>query len=146
MWLIERIAAGERGRAKELFALLAQVLGDRPGPLSGAYLGRLLQRDSFWAFAAIEEGRVIGGLTAHVLPMTNTERAELLIYDIAVAEAHQRRSIGRSLIIAARKEAASLGIEVVFVLADDQDEHALRFYQKLGATGSPVTLFEWNRR
>lgn len=114
--------------------------------MSDAYVDRLLQRDSFWAFAAIEERRVIGGLTAHVLPMTNAKRAELLIYDIAVAEAHQRRGVGRSLIEAARKEAASQGIEVVFVLADNQDEHALRFYQKLGATGSPVTLFEWNRR
>jgi len=146
MWVIERIAAGERDRAKELFSLLALVLGDQPGPLSDAYLDRLLQRDSFWALGAIEEGRVIGGLTAHVLPMTNAEGAELLIYDIAVAEAHQRRGIGGALIEAARREAASQGIEVVFVLADNQDEHALRFYQKLGAIGSPVTLFEWNRQ
>ena len=146
MWVIERIAAGERARAKELFALLARVLGDQPGPLTDAYLDRLLQRDSFWAFAAIEEGRVIGGLTAHVLPMTKAERAELLVYDIAVAEAYQRQGVGRSLIQAARDEAVSQGIGVVFVLADNQDEHALRFYQGLGATGSPVTLFEWNRR
>jgi len=146
MWVIERIAAGERDTAKELFALLAHVLGDQPGPLSDACVDRLLQRDSCWAITAIEQGRVIGGLTAHVLPMTNAKRAELLIYDIAVAEAHQRRGIGGALIEAARREAASQGIEVVFVLADNQDEHALRFYQKLGAIGSPVTLFEWNRQ
>ena len=146
MWIIERIAAGELDRAKELFDLLALVLGDQPGLLSDPYVDRLLQRDSFWAITAIEQGRVIGGLTAHVLPMTNAKRAELLIYDIAVAEAHQRRGIGGALIEAARREAASQGIEVVFVLADNQDEHALRFYQKLGAIGSPVTLFEWNRR
>ena len=146
MWVIERIAAGERDTAKELFALLAHVLGDQPGPLSDACVDRLLQGESFWAFAAIEEGRVVGGLTAHVLPVTNAERAELLIYDIAVAEAYQRRAIGRALIEAARKEAASQGIDVTFVLADNQDEHALRFYQKLGAIGSPVTLFKWNRQ
>lgn len=146
MWVIERIAAGERDRAKELFALLSEVFGEIRRPLSDAYLDRLLQRDSFWAFAAIEEGRVIGGLTAHVLPMTKAEGAELLLYDIAVAEAYQRQGIGRSLIEAARKEAAARGVEATFVLADNQDEHALRFYQKLGATGSPVTFFEWNRR
>ena len=120
------------------------MLGDTRGPVSDAYIDRLLQQDSFWAFAAIEDDSVIAGLTAHVLPMTNAERAELLVYDIAVAEDYQRRGIGRQLIRAARNEASSQGIEVVFVLADNEDAHALDFYRASGASGSPVTLFEWD--
>lgn len=144
MRVIERIGAGQRNRAKELFALLSEVLGDKTGPVSDAYVDRLLQQDSFWAFAAIEDERVIAGLTAHVLPMTNAERAELLMYDVAVAGTHQRQGIGQQLIEAARKEASSHGIQVVFVLADNPDAHALRFYRKMGGIGSPVTLFEWD--
>lgn len=146
MWVIERIASGQRDRAKELFALLSEVLGDKGRPAGDAYIDRLLRQDSFWAFAAIEDDRVVAGLTAHVLPMTKAECSELLIYDIAVAEKYQRRGIGRQLIEAARKEAAPYGIEVVFVLADNEDTHALRFYKRVGAIGSPVTLFEWNCR
>lgn len=144
MWVIERVGAGQRDRAKELFALLSEVLGDTTGPVSDAYVDRLLQQDSFWAFAAIEDDRVIAGLTAHVLPMTKAECAELLIYDVGVAEMYQRQGIGQQLVEAVRKEASSHGIEVVFVLADNQDEHALRFYRKVGGIGSPVTLLEWD--
>lgn len=144
MWVIERLGAGQRDRAKALFALLSEVLGDTRGPVTDSYVDRLLQQDSFWAFAAIENNRVIAGLTAHVLPMTNAERAELLVYDIAVTEDYQRRGIGRQLIQAARNEATSQGIDVVFVLADNEDAHALDFYRASGASGSPVTLFEWD--
>jgi aminoglycoside 3-N-acetyltransferase I len=87
---------------------------------------------------------VVGGLTAHVLLMTASEGAEVFLYDIAVAPDHQRRGIGRQLVDALRSEASSRGISTMFVPADDDDTHALRFYAALGGRPSKVTLFEFS--
>jgi aminoglycoside 3-N-acetyltransferase I len=42
-------------------------------------------------------------------------------------------------------DAASLGIGEQFVVADNEDEHALDFYRALGAVPSAVTMFEFRR-
>ena len=48
--------------------------------LSDRYLDRLLAREDFWALAAFDGDQIIGGVTAHSLPMTNTEAVEVFIY------------------------------------------------------------------
>ena len=47
----------------------------------------------------------------------------------------------RSLIAALKDEARDIGIEEAFVLADNEDVHALDFYRALGGRASQVTLF-----
>ena len=93
--------------------------------------------------AATCDGNVVGGLTAHTLPMTAFEGAEVFLYDIAVDADYRRRGFGRRLVAALRSEANRLGIRTVFVPADDEDTHALDFYTALGGTPSRVTLFEF---
>ncbi len=88
-------------------------------------------------------GAPVGGLTAHTLPMTAFEGAEVFLYDIAVAGHHQRRGIGRRLVETLRREAATLAIQVVFVPAENEDIGALDFYRKLGGTPTSVTVFEF---
>jgi aminoglycoside 3-N-acetyltransferase I len=122
---------------------MAEVFGEEHTLLSDAYLDALLARPEFWAFAATHTGRVVGGLTGHMLMMTAFEGAEVFLYDIAVVPDHQRRGIGRRLVDALRREAASQGISTMFVPADDDDTEALRFYTALGGTPSKVTLFEF---
>lgn len=140
---VERLTTGRLDEAKALFALLADVFGEKTGPLGDAYVDRLLRQDSFWAFAAFDNERIVAGLTAHVLVMSNAESAELLIYDIAVDARYRRRGVGRRLVEAVRNEASARGIRVVFVLADNGDVHAIDFYRKLGGDDSAVTLFAW---
>jgi aminoglycoside 3-N-acetyltransferase I len=123
---------------------MAEVFGEEHAALSDAYLDGLLGRAEFWVFAATEAGRVVGGLSAHTLPMTTSERSEVFLYDIAVAPDHQRRGIGKRLVEALRAEASSLGISMVFVLADDEDSGALSFYETLGGGPSKVTQFEFD--
>jgi len=138
---ILRLGAGDVGLARATFGVMAEAFEDAPAPLSDAYLSDLLARPGFWAFAALEGGAPVGGLTAHTLPMTRSESAELFIYDLAVHPAWQRRGVGRALVGAARDAAAAEGIRVAFVPADDEDDHAVRFYRALGGAGAPVTLF-----
>jgi aminoglycoside 3-N-acetyltransferase I len=142
---IRRFGRGDAAVARRLFTVMADVFEEESRPLGDAYLDHLLSRAEFWALGAFVDGDVVGGLTAHTLPMTRTESFEIFIYDIAVRADKQRLGIGRRLIAALRDMAAAQGIHDVFVPADDDDAHALEFYRALGATGSPVTFFTFSR-
>ncbi|HTK99712.1 MAG TPA: GNAT family N-acetyltransferase, partial [Pseudomonadales bacterium] len=111
---------------------MAEVFEEASAPLSDRYLDQLLSGRDFWAFAALMGADVVGGITAHTLPMTRTEASEVFIYDIAVHVDHQRRGIGSELVSALRASAATVGIRDVFVPADSDDAHALDFYRRLG--------------
>jgi aminoglycoside 3-N-acetyltransferase I len=141
---VRRLAADDRDMARALFSTMAAVFETRVEPLSDAYIDRLLGVPTFWAFAAFDGGGIIGGLTAHTLPMTSGERSEILIYDIAVREDRQRQGVGRRLVAALLESAAGEGIGVVFVPADNEDTHALDFYRALGGQDSPVTFFTFD--
>ena len=132
---------GDRELAKKLFAMMAEVFGEEHERLSDVYVDQLLSQSTFRAIAAFDENEMIGGLTAYVLPKTTSESSELFLYDVAVRKSHQRRGVGRLLMTALRDEAGNAGIEEAFVLADNEDVHALDFYRALGGRASQVTLF-----
>ena len=121
---------------------VADVFGEAREPLSDRYLGRLLARPGFWAYAAVVDGASVGGLTAHTLPMTTGERSEVFLYDIAVAAEVQRQGIGRKLVETLLGDTRQAGIAVMFVPADDEDIHAIDFYRALGGRASNVTFFD----
>jgi aminoglycoside 3-N-acetyltransferase I len=142
----QRLTAADGEIARRLFVLMAEVFEEPGAPLGDAYLTRLLGRNDFWAIAAFDDaGEITGGITAHTLPMTRAENAEIFIYDIAVRAQDQRRGVGRQLIAALREGAAAIGIDDVFVPADDDDQHALDFYRALGGAGAPVTIFTFGK-
>lgn len=138
---VRRLTAADTALARQVFLTMAAVFEDDGAPLPDAYLATLLARPGFWAFAAVDGDAVIGGLTAHTLPMTRSESAEVFIYDLAVVPDRQRQGVGRRLVAALREAAAVDGIRVAFVPADDEDTHALEFYRALGGVPAPVTIF-----
>jgi len=141
---IERLTLDDIERARELFLIMAEVFEKDSEPLKDEYLARLLARRDFWAFAASIEGRMVGGLTAHTLPLTRIEESEVFIYDIAVMPQYQRQGIGRQLVTALRAQASADGIAVLWVPADNEDAHALDFYRALGGVPAPVTIFTFS--
>jgi aminoglycoside 3-N-acetyltransferase I len=143
---IRRLTVDDIAVARATFALLVEVFDEgAPGPLSDEYLAGLLGRDSFWALAAWVDNEVVGAITAHALPMTRSPSSELFVYDLAVHPVHQRRDIGRRLVLDLCEAAALAGIATVFVPADDEDVHALAFYRALGGAPAPVTIFTFTR-
>lgn len=120
---------------------MAAVFGEPSQVLGDEYLRRLLRDPYFWAIAAWDGEEIIGGVTAHEMRMTRDESSELFIYDVAVREEFQRRGVGRMMMAELRRRAAEQGIGTVLVAADDEDEHAIRFYRALGGQPSPVTFF-----
>ena len=91
---ISRLTAGERVLARDLFAMMAEVFEEECEQLGDSYLNLLLSRNDFWALAALSGHEIVGGLTAHTLPMTRSESSEIFIYDIAVRRDHQRKGVG----------------------------------------------------
>jgi aminoglycoside 3-N-acetyltransferase I len=138
---VERLTTADVERARALFATMAHVFATEAEVLSDGYLARLLGRDDFWTLAASVDGQLVGGLTAHTLPLTRAEVFEVFIYDIAVVPDWQRQGVGRQLMSTLRSQAARAGIRVVFVPADNEDTHALDFYRALGGVSAPVTIF-----
>lgn len=138
---VQRLKSGDREQAKVLFTLMAKVFEEGSEQLSDAYVDQLLGREEFWAIAAFVDNEIVGGITAHTLPMTRAQASEIFIYDIAVRSEHQRTGIGRRLMAELQTQAAGMGIRDLFVPADNEDVHALDFYRVLGGEPAPVTIF-----
>ncbi len=141
---VQRLGVVDIEVARALFATMTRVFATPGEALSDAHLTRLLGRDDFWALAAFVDGQMVGGLTAHTLPLTRAEVSEVFIYDIAVVPDWQRHGVGRQLMSTLRSQAAAAGISVVFVPADNEDTHALSFYEALGGVPAPVTIFTFD--
>jgi aminoglycoside 3-N-acetyltransferase I len=142
----KRLGSGDRDLARELFIAMAEIFEEDCEALSDAYIDGLLAGKDFWAIAAWVDDQIIGGVTAHTLPMTRIASSEVFIYDIAVRRDHQRQGVGRQLMTELRECAAAVGIRVLFVPAENDDPHALDFYRALGGTPSQVTLFTFTHR
>jgi ribosomal protein S18 acetylase RimI-like enzyme len=97
-----------------------------------AYLTGLLGGPAFIAVAALNDGRVVGGLAAYVLPKFEQARSEVYIYDLAVDEPFRRRGVATGLIDTLRGVAADRGAWVIYVQADPEDAPAVALYSKLG--------------
>jgi aminoglycoside 3-N-acetyltransferase I len=142
--LIRRLARGDRDLARATFAMMAAVFEEQTRPLPDDYVDALLARLDFWAFAALDDEEPLGGITAHVLPMTRSPSRELFVYDVAVREDRQRQGIGRAMLVELVAQAGREGIESVFVAVADEDVHATDFYRGVGGAESPVTLFSFD--
>ena len=138
---ITRLRAADLDDALHLLSLMAEAFEEHRDALSTNYLEGLLKREDFWLLAAYLDGVLVGGLTAHTLPMTRAQTAELFIYDLAVDEKSRRNGVGRRLVEEVQKAAAAQGIACIFVPTDNEDEHALDFYRAIGGKPSPVTFF-----
>ncbi len=121
---------------------MATVFEETNEVLPETQIAALLLRPEFWAIAAVRNGTVIGGLTAHTLMMTNSP--EVFIFDIAVDPRSQREGVGRQLVEVLREKSKEVGIDTVFVAADNDDTHAPDLYRSIGAAGSPVTMFSFD--
>jgi aminoglycoside 3-N-acetyltransferase I len=140
--VVRRLQTTDAATARKLFALFADVFETDHSEVSNDYAAKLLARADFWAYVATLDDVVVGGLTAHTLPMTRSESAEIFLYDLAVDPSVQRRGVGRQLVTSLVADAAAAGIEVVFVSADNDDTHALDFYSAIGGRPAEVTIFD----
>jgi aminoglycoside 3-N-acetyltransferase I len=106
-----------------------------------AYLTSIINKNDFVAIVAILENEVIGGLTAYELPMYYSKYSEILLYDLAVKEQYQRLGIGKRLLLSLKDYCKTNGIKEFFVLASEEDQHAIAFYHSTGGRSEKVVNF-----
>lgn len=99
---IVKLGADDSALAQQLFELMACIFEEDAVWLGQDYVLELLSKDSFWAYAALLNGEIVGGLTAHVLPMTRARSRELMVYDLAVRQESARCSFRPKMLTSTR--------------------------------------------
>jgi ribosomal protein S18 acetylase RimI-like enzyme len=109
---------------------------DGPGDPEG-----LLADPRTLMLVALDGERPVGFVLAHELPRRHGDRANLFVYEVDVAESHQRRGIASALLARLGGLARERGIRVGFVLTEPDNEPANALYRRAGGTSQPDV--EW---
>ena len=83
-YIIRKLAAGDIDPTKQLirFFLIDDGI-ENPALPSDEYVSEMLLKPDFHVIVAIEQDRVIGGLTAYEMKMFKRETTEMFLYEIA---------------------------------------------------------------
>ena len=122
---------------------LFNVVFEEENPTTGSEANslRLLDNERFIAIVALSENEIVGGLTAYELPMYYSDSSEIFLYDMAVKPEYQRMGIGKGLIQSLKEHCIKNGIQDFFVMAHEEDEHAIEFYRTTGGRAEKVVNF-----
>lgn len=107
---------------------------------------RFLADDGHHCLVASVESQPVGFVTGVAIHHPDKD-TEMLLYELGVDAAWRGRGIGRALVGALRDLAAERGMRGVWVLAETDDEVALRTYRSAGASREDAAVvFEWDLR
>lgn len=98
------------------------------------HLQRLLEKDNFLAIVALNNNKVIAGLTVYVLDQYYSEKPLAYINDLAVLKEYQRKGIGKKLIDFTKEYCRLQGFDEIFVQAEKVDDYAVDFYRLTNPT------------
>jgi ribosomal protein S18 acetylase RimI-like enzyme len=113
---------------------------DGPGDPEG-----LLADPRTLMLVAFDGATPVGFVLAHELPRRHGDRAKLFVYEVDVAESHQRRGIATALLARLTELARERGVRVGFVLADPGNGPANALYRSAGGATESVTV-RWEFR
>jgi aminoglycoside 3-N-acetyltransferase I len=141
---IKRLDVGDIEAFQELILVFEKVFEMKGFSMPDKdYLQRLLGEEGFHVFVAILDEKVVGGLTAYTLPQYYSTLPLVYIFDLAVATQLQRKGIGKMLISGINDYCREIGVEEVFVQADEEDAYALDFYHSTGGRAEKVVHFTY---
>jgi ribosomal protein S18 acetylase RimI-like enzyme len=91
------------------------------------------------------DGEACGFLFAYRLPRFDRRRAEVLLYEIGVHESFQRRGAGRALVEEAKRWAAEVGADDLWVMTEDDNVPARALYAATGGREERgLTMFTYD--
>ena len=138
---IKRLAKEQLADFQALVHLFNEVFEEESKIGSEDHLLKLLSSENFIALVAFAENEVVGGLTAYELPMYYSDASEIFLYDLAVKAEHQRKGIGKGLLQALKDHCMENEVKDFFVMAHEEDEHAIEFYRSTGGKSENVINF-----
>jgi len=128
---VRLLGPGDEGVVRELATY------DGPGDPEG-----LLADRRTLMLVAFDGGLPVGFVLAHELPRRHGDRAQLFVYEVDVAESHQRRGIASALLARLAELARERGIRVVFVLTEPDNGPANALYRSAGGATEGVAV-QW---
>jgi ribosomal protein S18 acetylase RimI-like enzyme len=128
---IRLLAPGDEGVVRELATY------DGPGDPEA-----LLADPRTLLLVAFDGEQPVGFVLAHDLPRRHGDRAKLFVYEVDVAEAHQRRGVGKALLARLGELARERGIRTGFVLTEPDNGAANALYRSAGGATQTVTV-QW---
>lgn len=142
--IIRPLAHSEVNKLGELIDVYEDVFEmkdfKKPPP---EYLQKLLNNEQLIFFVAEDQDKVIGGLTANILPSVYFQSAEVYVYDLAVKREYQRQGVGSDIMKDLNDFCRKKGYQELFIQADVQDSHAIDFYNKIGGAPESVMHFSF---
>jgi ribosomal protein S18 acetylase RimI-like enzyme len=135
---ISRLARGD-----EAVVLAGRELFDRP-PTSEWAAGFLASDGHHLLFALADDDEPIGFVSG-VETMHPDKGTEMFLYELAVAEQHRNRGVGRALVAALADLARELGCYGMWVATDADNAAALKAYAAAGAgPPEPFVMLTWD--
>ncbi len=90
------------------------------------------------------DGAACGFLSAYRLQRFDRRGAEVLLYEIGVDEPFQRRGVGRALVEEAKRWAADVGSDELWVMTEDDNAPARALYAATGGREETcLTMFTY---
>lgn len=105
----------------------------------------LLADPRTFLLVAFDGERPVGLVLAYELPRRHGDRARLFVYEVDVAESHQRRGIASALLRRLADLARERGIRAGFGLTDPGNGPANALYRSAGGATESVTV-QWEFR
>jgi aminoglycoside 3-N-acetyltransferase I len=141
---IKKLSPTDIDLARQLIQLWNEQdqIEDPPVP-SEPYLSNLLSTEGFHVYAAVWEGKLIGGLTAYELAMFKEEIKEMFLYEIGVHEQYQQKGIAKSLIQELKKACDQKGIKIIFVGTSMDNLAAQQLYAGTGGGREDIPWYTY---
>lgn len=128
---IKKLNANEIETAKQLI-LMFGFDDENLSPPSDEYVRKMLAEDNFHAIIALEDKKLIGGLTAYEMKMFKRETTEMFLYEIEVEEYYRRKGVGKALIEFLKEICIAKGIVEMFVGTEQDNFAARKLYSTTG--------------
>ena len=130
---IKKLTRNEGLLAKELIEMFGFDEESKNQTFSSEnYVGQMLERDDFHVIVALQNGKLVGGLTAYEMKMFKRETTEMFLYEIEVAETHRQLGVGKALIECLKEICESNGIVEMFVGTEKGNLPAQKLYSATG--------------
>jgi GNAT superfamily N-acetyltransferase len=123
----------------ELFSIESDFQPDTERQATG--LGLLLKDPHARAWVVDMKGQVIGMMTLQILISTAEGGRVGLIEDVIITRAWRGRGLGKALLAEAADWAARHGLSRLQLVADRDNETALRFYRGMGWRKTRLEVF-----
>jgi len=109
-----------------------------------SYLETFLRNPRNYILVAIENNKIVGGLTAFEMEMYKNEFSEMFLFEIEVLKNYRQQGVGKSLIQELKNICNQKGIKQIFVVTSRTNYPALKLYETAGgASDNESKLFNF---